>query len=225
MAKKRNSRPLIYGGVAVVAIAAFILTGEDSSGGNEAIKSSKAARQETGRSSTRTRSSTAFTDEDYSATFPAVNEAPANAFKPLVVSAKAAGGSGSGSGSQAAPNEIPASFTDGESIWLYTGTASVDGVPMALVENPATSEGEFIKVGQRWKNTVVRKITPTTLVLSGPGGSRTFELLRDPEIDNLIEAETTPLNPLRGDIGRLEASQGETVAEQAKQPEKNNEME
>ncbi len=160
------SRPTIYILVGALAVSAFVLTSPPPK--SSTAKSPKLARK--GESKV----DDTFTAEDYSARFTRLTATPKNVFRPLVASG------GFGSGAVQMPNAIPADFADGEPNWVYTGTAVVDGVPTALVENTTTQDGAFLHHGEKWKLATVAKITPTTLVLAGPGGrTHTMELMVD----------------------------------------------
>jgi hypothetical protein len=177
----------IYAGVAALGVVAFVMTEPEKT----PVRERKAAET---RSTSRTTKEEAFTQEDFEAKFSRVAAAPKNGFNPLVLSGKSA----SVRGGRLAPNEIPTTFTGGNERWIYTGTAVVDGVPQALVENVQSGEGEFLSVGQDWKNSVVRRITPTSLVLEGPNlMAMTFELMEDPVDDegNYINSSLQPVAP------------------------------
>jgi hypothetical protein len=90
-----------------------------------------------------------------------------NAFKPLI--AKAATGFGSGPIGQ---NTLPVGLTSGEK-WIYTGSAEMNGEKTALLENTATGDGVFLKVGERWKMLTIRAIRPEGLVIMGDDGTET----------------------------------------------------
>lgn len=177
----------LVGILAVVGVAAFIMTEPPQTPPRKKPPVKRTVAKKTGNNEI------VFTKEDYDAKFERLGAKPRNSFEPLVVSLKGGGGKGG-----LLPNEIPAEFSGDNTKWTYTGTAIVDGVPMALVENPTTGEGEFIKVGQSWKKAVVRKITPTSLVLGGPNGkARTLDLMKDPVggADQLLNTGLKPLAP------------------------------
>ena len=200
MAKKKgnNGRLLLYGGILVLGVAGYMMT----------EPSPTPRRSSTGRKPPISNSSTRvpteeFNQEDSEAKFVRLNTPAKNSFRPLIMPSTARSATGIGA---LLPNEIPADFTDGKTKWLYTGTAIVDGAPMALVENPETGEGEFIKVGQRWKKAIVRKITPTSLALEGPNGrARTLQLMQDPVEDEttLAGLEVRPATPNIGSNNSL----------------------
>lgn len=188
-----NKKLITYGGLAVVIVAIWFLTDKPAERPAPGPRRPPAGA----RSSSSSKSAgSIFVAEDYNTKFANLNLPVKNAFRPLVVPAAP----GSAGISALAPNEIPKDFADGKDVWTYTGTAIVDGVPMALVENAATGEGEFLKVGQRWKKAVVRKITPITLVMEGPNGRvRTMDLLKEvgdgEDETTLAGAEVRPVSP------------------------------
>lgn len=70
--------------------------------------------------------------------------------------------------------------------WTYAGYATVDGDPQAIVENSGTKRAEFVRVGQKLDEYVVRDINARALQLTRAG--ETTEL-------KISEAFTaTPLN-------------------------------
>lgn len=187
MAQTSSLPKLLIGGVALGAIAYF-MTGTPPPPSKKAASS----KAKTSRSS---KADEVFTKVDYEAKFPSARLAVKDVFSPLVLAS-----SGGKSGSLT-PNAIPYEFTGMKEAWLYTGTAVINGVPNALVENTSTGEGEFIKVGQTWKLSTVRRITPTSLTLTGPGGKvKTMDLMRDLELDDkaLMNAQVQPVNPQGG---------------------------
>jgi hypothetical protein len=181
------SRPVLYGGVALLGIVAWIATAPSESGGGGGQTLRK--RGESGR-----QVQVQFTQEDrdaFAKPFPRLNESPRNAFNPLVAQIDGVGGA-------LAPNEFPANYTGGEAGWFYTGTVVVNDVPSALVENELSGQGLYLKVGERLKNTVIAQITPTYIVVQAPGGqSLRLDLLRDIEEEDggLGELDVQPVRP------------------------------
>lgn len=192
MAQSSSLPKLVIGGVAIGAIA-FFMTGSPETPRKKA-ESSKP------RPSARAKAEDEFTKADYEAKFVSAKVAVRDVFNPLVLASSGA------RGGSLAPNAIPFDFTGSKEAWVYTGTAVINGVPNALVENTSTGEGEFIKVGQTWKLATVRRITPTSLTLTNSGGRvQTMDLMRDLEMDDkpLVNAQVQPVNPQgRGDSGR-----------------------
>ncbi len=182
------SRPMLYGGLVVVAVAAFLLTGEKPAAPRTEKTKTKAAI---------TKKTSLFTQEDYDASFDSVNETAKNAFQPLVKRERALTGTS------------PAALALGDPNWIYTGMAEVDGVSMALMENTVTQEGAFVKLGERWQGATVRRITPESITFDSPRGSQT--ILLESHRQFLIEhAEDEPVStggmefrPLPVDPGNL----------------------
>lgn len=107
---------------------------------------------------------TIYLAEDYNPPdFSPVSGSMKDSFKPLI--AKVAS---TRSGPMATVNVVPPQFADGESNWMYTGTADVDGVLQALLENRSTGENVFLHVGDTWKGAMVQEITDDSLVLASP---------------------------------------------------------
>lgn len=192
MAQSSSLPKLVIGGVAIGAIA-FLMTGSPETPRKKA-ESSKP------RAASRAKAEDEFTKADYEAKFAPTKLAVRDVFSPLVLA------SSGGRGGSIAPNAIPFDFTGSKEAWVYTGTAVINGVPNALVENTSTGEGEFIKVGQTWKLATVRRITPTSLTLTNSSGRvQTMDLMRDLELDDrsLMSAQVQPVAPQgRGDSGR-----------------------
>jgi len=132
-----------------------------------------------------------FTAEDYKTRFPALailKTEPKDSFKPLVYRKDVVGKNGTST-----LNAIPADFAEGDSNWLYTGTAVTDGVPEALFENKSTGEGVFVQHGAHWKKAVVEQITPTTVLISGPSGTKLLQLVNEePTEDKSATTTATP---------------------------------
>jgi uncharacterized membrane protein YgcG len=137
-----------------------------------------------------------FLKEDYTAHFERVATTPKDNFKPIVYkvpNVKIA---------NAQMNIIPPAFAGGEQNWSYTGSAEIDGVLEALLENKVTGDNVFLKVGDTWKGISVEEITDDTLVLASPetGLEKKLEL----PTEDTPAAGFAPVNPpLRGNIGPL----------------------
>lgn len=140
-----------------------------------------------------------FTEEDRKAKFDEFGASPRNVFRPIVTK-------NGGASTAAAPSGIPAAYAGGEANWTYSGMATVDGVPNALLENPSSGESVFVKQGEGWKTSTVSSMSPETLVLRGPNGdSYTIRINGDFVPGKVESTGTTPVrlnNPLRGQIGR-----------------------
>lgn len=193
------SRPMLYTLLAALVVAAWVVASEDPS----ASKTKSAGVGARSRSSTK---ETPFTEEDHKARYSRVNEPTKNAFKPIVARLTAAGGG------VMAPDAVPADLAGGDPNWFYTGTAIVDGVPTALMENRATLEGEFVKHGQAWKRAKVAQIGPDALVLTGATGRQYTLRLAMPSYDEVTGSPIDglrPLQPLSGPIGGNVAIQPE----------------
>ena len=183
----KPNRTFIYLAVVALGVVGFLMTdpgatGVRKSGGTTKRTTKKSAKLEV------------FIKEDMEAKFARLNEPVKNSFKPLVFKA-------SGSTATLLANQIPTSFTGGKTVWTYTGTVVIDDVPMALVEETGTQQGEYLKVGDVWKFASVLEITPNSLTMAGPdGSSRKLVLIENRPIvpDSEISA---PVNPLSGPIG------------------------
>ncbi|MCB0826373.1 MAG: hypothetical protein KDC26_09305 [Armatimonadetes bacterium] len=187
MAKQSNKRYLLYGGVLVLGVA-YALSGGETPDRSAFKKNNTKPRTNVSSS----KKDTTFTEEDEKAQFVRLDGDVNNAFKPSVVRL------GSKKSSEMA-NQIPAILVDGETTWFYTGTAVINQVPMALFENRATGQGEYYKVGQKFRNVTVGKITPTTVDISGEGLSKTLKLLDFNPIND-GPSGNEPFNPMVGSL-------------------------
>lgn len=199
---------MLYGGIGVIGIAAWVLTGEDTPTPSANSKPKAAVSKKI--------KGVVYLKEDYENTYAPANSGTPNAFKPIVARLSGA------SAELLAPNQIPADMAGGDPNWVYTGMATVDGVAMGLVENSSTNDGEFVKNNQKWKRARVLKITPETLVMESERGVvRTMRLKNEADFFEVPQTGggMTPVNPLQGPIGgegvavRPESSQNGTPAE------------
>lgn len=186
----KGNRLYLYGGLALVVVAALILTEPQkvqrpprkSAAVTRPVKTDKALED--------------FDERDQKATFEPVALTTRDAFKPLVVR-----GEGVGPDSAGLPNQVPPSFASGEAGWFFTGAAVIDQVPTALIENTQTGQGLYVKQGDLWKNCRVERITPTSLTLAAGDSVRTLMLLADVPQPEPSGGSTRPLNPLTGPVG------------------------
>lgn len=189
MAQNNSNLIKLVGGGLAIGLIAFLATGSED-------PRAKKSSAEKPRARATAKADEDFTQADYEAKFSPAKVEYRNVFTPLIMAS-----SGSRGGGSLTPNAIPLEFSGGKEQWVYTGTAVIDGVPNALVENSSTGEGEFIRVGQNWKSATVRKITPTSLTLTSPSGRvQTMDLMRDLEIDDkaLMNAQVQPVSPQGG---------------------------
>lgn len=193
---KRNNRLLLYGGVAALGVAGFLLTEPPPE------EPADPADRPTARRAAARERVEVFTKEDELARFARLDETTSNAFRPGVVDGKA------GSNIATQVNQVPPSFADGEATWFYTGTAYIDSVPMVLFENTANGSGEYLKLGQNFRKFTVSAITPSSVTITGPDGSqRTLLLIEnrpivdDPRQTSASIAPNAPFNPMSGPIG------------------------
>lgn len=184
-------KPSFWIGTLAVGIAGFVLSAPESTGGKVTVKPFA-------KKSSKKKAGTQFLKEDFESTFQPVNISLKNAFQPVVM--RTSGGFGSGEG---LANAIPPEFTGGDSGWVYTGNAEIDGVPTALVENKTTGEGVFLKAGERWKSAMVSRILPDSVVMRGPSGTKTFALVNETYTGGSLRPMNVSVpGNLRGQIGR-----------------------
>ena len=148
--QKKKTSPVFWLAVIAAVVAIFVLASPQ-----EPPKSPAASRKATSKKAT----ATLYTDADYKAKFEPVNNPAKNAFMPLVFK--------SSGGDTTAPNSLPAQFTGGDGGWAYTGTAEVNGRIQAVVENQGTGQGDFLSIGQKWKQSKVVGVTESSLTLEG----------------------------------------------------------
>lgn len=189
-------KPIFWVATVGLGTAGFVLTSPE-----EGV-APKAKAPRTSKSAVAKKGST-FTKEDEEASFKPLNVTFKNSFRPVVI--RSSGGFGSGEG---AANMIPPDFAGGSTGWVYTGSAEIDGAPSALLENRSTGDGVFLRAGERWKSASVVKITPTSVIMDGPSGTKTFTLVDESLRSSTVAANTQVppaqvSNPqdLRGPIG------------------------
>jgi hypothetical protein len=161
-------KPIFWIGVAAVGVVGWMATAPEETG------SSLATTRVTKKKAPSKKTTVAYVEEDYNATFEPVNIELKNSFQPII--ARKGAGLGVGEGQA---NSIPAEFAGGDSGWFFTGNAEIDGVPTALLENRSTGEGVFLKAGERWKSAMVSQIMPDSVVMKGPSGTKTFSLVNE----------------------------------------------
>ena len=144
--------------------------------------------------------------EDYKAHFDSVDQPLKDTFNPIIKKVA------STKTTSATVNVLPPEFAGGEQAWAYTGTAEIDGVVEALLENRTSGDNVFLKVGDTWKGITVQEITDDSLVLASPdtGMEKTFTLPTDDVTTGAggpggFAPAQISNPPLRGGIGPLTA--------------------
>jgi hypothetical protein len=170
------------------------------------------------RSTVSSTSKTIFTEDDYKRTFDRYEAPPRNAFKPVVARL-----SGNDALLAQRLDGLPTAFTGGDPNWRYTGTATIDGVRVALIENTVTGDGVFLHEGESWKQAILTKIEDEAIVMVGPGGGVRRIRLGEPDLDPdpvPIGSGTASVAPMRvggrnpsGPIGVAPESTLEVVPE------------
>lgn len=180
MAKFKPNRTMIYGAVVVVGVAGFLATQPEQ-------VTRKGAPKRTGRATTATTTTEGILQEDRDAKFARVTTQARNVFRPLVTKAA------TGAQPNRRPNEFPLALTGGTSPWFFTGTAIVNQVPRALVENNSTGEALFVGVGDGVGQARIVQVGPSFLVVSGKSGPTVrLDLLADPEFDEAAAPAPVP---------------------------------
>jgi hypothetical protein len=192
---KNLSKPLQYALIAVLAVAAWLTLSPVLFPESAPKVVKKTPKPKLGKNSAQI-----YTEEDLTARFDPVNAPLKNVFKPLIaktVTSKTGG---------AQLNIIPPAFAGGEQNWTYTGSAEIDGVLQALLENKVTGDNVFLKVGDTWKGISVEEITDDTLVLASPFSliDKRLELPAEDVVAVGGPGNFAPVNPpLQGSIGPL----------------------
>jgi hypothetical protein len=157
-----------------------------------------------------------YRDSDYTVRYASVGEPIRDSFKPLIIRDDARN-------VKANPGGIPAAFAAGDGSWVYSGMATVNGVPQALLENRSNGDAEFVTGGQRWKTATIGRITADTLTLTGPGGM--VQTLAaggpsEPSVEESVSADQTvaPVTVPPGMVGRI----GGGMSVQPANPNNNN---
>jgi hypothetical protein len=149
----------VYTALFAVVVGAYVFLQEEPTASGGAPLRRTAAK-------TDTKETGPITEEDRTARgrFARIESGGRNVFNPVV--AKATLGS---AGGRVPTNEIPTEFA-GEAGWIYTGNAELDGKRYAGLENKTTKETVLLSSGERWKRSVVTRITTDTLVLTSDSG-------------------------------------------------------
>lgn len=180
MAKFKLTRPMIYGAVLVVGVGGFLLTQPEQ-------VTRKGAPKRNSRTTASSPTTEGITAEDRKAKFVRVTSPARNAFQPLVTKVTTQ------AQANRRPNEFPLSLTGGTTPWYFTGTAIVNQVPRALVENNSTGEALFVGVGDAVGLARIVQVGPRFLVVTGKAGSSVrLDLLADLEPE---EGEAPPPVP------------------------------
>jgi hypothetical protein len=178
-------------GVGLVGIT-YLMTSSDDGTPAKKNNRSRTASSSRGKASQ-------YTEEDYKAKFPVLNSSVKNSFRPIIARTTMTLEAPEG------PTGIPADLAGGEAGWTYTGTVEVNGVTQALLENPTTGAGDFVRVGDTWKKARVMGITQTEILLSGPAGTAKIKLRGTEEAlpTGGIMAPARVRPPISGPIGPL----------------------
>lgn len=149
-----------------------------------------------------------FLPVDYSVAFaPNASATVKNCFVPIIKAVPSA------SKGVSQVNIVPPEFAGGEPNWSYTGSAEIDGVMQALLENKTSGDNVYLKVGDSWKGIYVEEITDDSLVLQSPdmGIEKKLEL---PTEVVTGPGSTMPVMPnLRGNIGQMSLQPDPSVAQ------------
>jgi len=137
--------------VGIIAIIAYFM-----SSGSDAPPTPHKNHKNFGTASSQIDDTSGIMPEDLTAHFPRYPGGSRNPFIPAVVSGSAL----------AAGNKTTSS-------WALTGINSIDGVTTALVENGATGDSVFLKVGDHWNGLHVVSIGSQSATFVDPNGKVT----------------------------------------------------
>ena len=103
---------------------------------------------------------------------------------------------------------IPAKIADGESNWVFTGMAEVDGSKVALLQNNSTKQSGLLKEGEYWRKSQLISISLDSILFVGPDGNIQtvfrFDPNAPPKVKTPTESGFRPYDlsgPLAGPIG------------------------
>ncbi len=183
MAQKTQSsslKKILIFGLPVIAILFLMPSGQPQKGTHKTVPAGTATKK-------TAKKGDIVTQEDIDARpsdFKAVTASMKNTFVPLVVKG----------GGKAGPEDLPLTFTQGESGWRYTGNMTVDGVPNALFENANSGDGAFIKPGQHWKGLRLVTVRDDSIVIEGPNGeSKTVNFNENTTVSSAAASSLAPL--------------------------------
>ena len=103
---------------------------------------------------------------------------------------------------------IPAKIADGESNWVFTGMAEVDGTKVALLQNNSTKQSGLLKEGEYWRKSQLISISLDSILFVGHDGNIQtvfrFDPNAPPKVKTPTESGFRPYDlsgPLAGPIG------------------------
>lgn len=94
------------------------------------------------------------------------------------------------------PVQIPAEFVHGSKDWTFSGTATVEGKPRALIANTTTGETVFLSVGQSWQGMRLQSVDENAIVISGTDGKTPTISLRGNGLEATKPVDITTNNSL-----------------------------
>lgn len=194
------SKPVLYLAIIAAGAAIYVLTSPDAQVAHTPPPT-KLKKNNLGNGQ--------FTDADYTTTFAEPVLVSRDGFKPLV-----ARKSNVLAQALAAAGGVPADLAGGDPNWVCTGVSEVDGQRQALLENKNTSDGNFVKQGEKWKTSVVSQVLEDGVVLVGNDGQpKTIHIQQDTIQTTASDTvDTSPVHPsLSGVIGNGASTGGGTV--------------
>jgi hypothetical protein len=163
-APKKNSSliPILIGAVVVAAVGLKLTEPEAAPPKKRVL---------TNKTSTPKKSKDNFIEEDYKAKFEVISAPIKNSFVPEIAKSSLRNAF-----SSEVANGIPAAFAGGETTWLYTGHAEIDGRRVALLENTATGATEFLRLNQKWRSLTVTDIGEESITVESRGTTKVISL-------------------------------------------------
>ena len=151
------SRPIVYGGLLVVVVAAYtqFFSGSPNSKPTSKRKATSFSKQAEWK----------FPADELNARFDPPSARMRDAFEPLIKAEKTMT-----KAEEEQLMKVPANLTGGEPSWIFTGVVEVDGVKMALLENLSTKLGMYVKQGDAWKKCRLASVAVESISLVGEDG-------------------------------------------------------
>lgn len=185
----KPSKTVIYTLVGAVLVATYFMTSPTG------VENPTTRRRPASSDSRKKVDVQVFTEEDEKASYARITSGSKNVFEPYVKKENAL------ANSELLSNQVPPQFVDGKLTWFFTGTADVNNVETAMLEDTSTGSWEYVKVGDTFFKATITGITRNTVEMSGPGGNRTLILIENkPIVDPKDLKGNQPLNPLSGPV-------------------------
>jgi len=170
----------IWGGLSVAAAAFYFLSSDEAPALKKPVSIPHAAPV--------LDTDDQFTEADYHAHFDRPKAKLRNVFM-------AGSGTTEGETGLQPIDHIPGVFAEGDANWTFTGIAQVNGTTMALLENSQKHQGGFVKEGEHWKGSLVKRITSESIVMIDKDGSQQVVMRFNPNKPSKNAATVNPSLP------------------------------